>query len=49
MWLVLNRSTGVVAFSSLQRAFAEQWLQDNNTGRTGKTLSLYAIKRAKKQ
>lgn len=49
MWQVVFRSTEKVAFSSTSKAFAEEWLKENNhCPETGKCLHLFAIRKAKK-
>jgi hypothetical protein len=48
-YVVVYRSSGIVAFSTTKRAFAVDWMADNDTcPRTGKSLGLFEIKRSKK-
>jgi hypothetical protein len=48
MWLVVFRSTHVVAFRTTMKKFAEEWLQENDLDDEGRSLGLFKIIRGSK-
>ncbi len=48
MYLVVNRSTGIVVNRFTTRGDAEFWVLENNQDHEGNFLPLYAIKKAPK-
>ena len=49
MWKVVFISSGITAYITSSKAYALQWLQDNNTDENGESLGLFQLQRMKHQ
>jgi hypothetical protein len=49
MYKIVNKSSGIVAYSTNTRANALMWLEANNFDEQGNDLNLYTLVKEKKQ
>ena len=47
MWKVVFISSGITAYITSSKAYALQWLEDNNTDENGESLGLFMLQRMK--